>query len=435
MKTLTVIVVSITLLLMPSFVFSQKEQMTAGAPPIAQPLVREGDLAIKLVEKVKIGTAGSEAEAETILSSSGIAPKNGWISDYPVTPDIISELQVAIGSSADDGRLSVNKDEALRAFRDLTISLGLPIADDSPDSYTGGEPRNGYPDRTVVNNYYYMEGPPVVTYYPPPWDYYYLYTWVPWPFWYHGFHFHGFFVLHHFHRPIFLHKKVVVVSNRVFDSVTKKVFIVDPVKRLDGKTGIASFDKSGASRFKSIDDRRSAASIVERSRERTSGRGKGVSGSSFTSMDRGEGFVKQPDPGRPLNRGPSGTREGSSSGRIFSRQENMTPREEMNFQRPSVPSGRPSGGQGRGSERSFHPPSRESSGSGSGRSERIFNTPSRDRGSFNGPFSENRGFSGELRSGRSSDRSNSGRFEGEGRRSASQGASGNRSGGGCRGRC
>ena len=34
-----------------------------------------------------------------------------------------------------------------------------------------------------------------MTYYPPPWAYYWLYDWVPWPFWWGGFGFGGFFVL------------------------------------------------------------------------------------------------------------------------------------------------------------------------------------------------------------------------------------------------
>ena len=50
---------------------------------LRSPLIREGDFAIKLVEALKVGQAKSEAEAESILASVGIAPKNGWIADYP----------------------------------------------------------------------------------------------------------------------------------------------------------------------------------------------------------------------------------------------------------------------------------------------------------------------------------------------------------------
>jgi hypothetical protein len=437
MKRLISIVGLVTILLMPSFVFSQTEQMTTGSPPIAQSLVREGDLAIKLVEALKIGTARTEAEAETILGSSGIAPKNGWIADYPVTPDIISELQSAIGGAADAGKLPINKDEALKAFGDLTTSLDLHVVPDASGKHTGSKPRRdygSYSDPTVINNYYYTEGPPVVTYYPPPWDYYYLYSWVSWPFWYHGFHFHGFFVLSHFHRPIFLHKKVVVVSNRVFDPVNKKVFVVDPVQRGAGRGPRVEVNRTGTSGFHSGDARRGAASIVERSRERTSGPGNSMTVRPSTLMGGGEGAVRQSIPDRSGGRDQSGTGERGSSGRVFSQQGNIAPRNEINFQRPSVPVERPSSGPGRRVERSFSTPSMDGSGSGAGRSERAFSSPGQASGAFSGPAMGNRGFSGEFRSGRSSGEISGGSGGGN-RGSAFQDSSGNRGSGGCRGRC
>jgi hypothetical protein len=437
MKKLIILAISFAMLLMPPLVLSQTEKTTTGAPPIEQPLVREGDLAIKLVETLKIGTAGNEAEAETILSSSGVTPKNGWISDYPVTPHIISELQTAIGGAADAGKLPMNRDEALKAFQDLTADVGLPVAGDASGSYTGGEPRKGYPDQTVINNYYYSEGPPVVTYYPPPWDYHYLYSWVSWPFWFHGFHFHGFFVLRHFHRPIFVHKKVVVVTNRVFDPVNKKVFVVDPVRRGTGKTVALGTGRTGTSGFNSIDGRRGAASIVERSRGRTSGSGDGMAARpSAPSVGRGEGPARQSIPDRFTGRDQSGSGISRSGGRAFNRQESVAPRTGMNFQSPSVSERRSSGGPGRGIERSFSPPSMGGSrSSGSGGSERTFSAPGGGRESFSAPFAGgSRGSSGEFRSGRSSG-GFSGGSGGSGRGSAFQGSSGNRGSGGCRGRC
>lgn len=442
MKKLIIIAISVTLLLMPSFVFSQTEQMTTGAPSIAQPLVREGDFAIKLVEALKIGEAKNEAEAENMLSSSGITPKNGWIADYPVTPDIIGELQSAIGSAADAGKLPMQKDEALQAFQGLAASLDLPIVADTSGSYTEREPRKDYgrySDPTIINNYYYNEGPPVVTYYPPPWDYHYLYSWVPSPFWCHGFFFHGFFALRHFHRPVFVHKKVVVITNRVIDPVTKKIFIVDPVKRSGGNISRVEVDRTRTSGFNSGDARRGAASILERSRERTSGSGREMTVVPSTPRGRGEGSVRQSTPDRSMGRDLSGTGGRGSSGRAFTREGNTAPRNEMNFQRPFVSGERFSSGQGRGreAERSFRPPSTRGSGSpGFGRSERTFNAPSRGgRESFSAPSMGNRGSFGEVRSGRPSG-GFSGRFGGSGRGSGFQGSSGNRGGGGgCRGRC
>ncbi|MBM4340809.1 MAG: hypothetical protein FJ110_14865 [Deltaproteobacteria bacterium] len=429
MKKLIITVSLIVLLLMPSFVFSQTEQVAAGAPPIEQPLVREGDLAVKLVETLQIGKAGDEGEAETILSSSGIAPKNGWIADYPVTPDIIGELQNAIGRAADLGKIPMDRKEALKRFEDLTTNLGFPIVADTSGTPAGSETRKGYSDQTVINNYYYTEGPPVVTYYPPPWDYHYLYSWVHWPFWYHGFHFHGFFVLWHFHRPIFVQNKVVVITNRVFDPVSKKVFVVDPGTRSIGKFVTGGSGKTGTSGFKSEDARRGAASIVERNRERTSGSGREmrVAPSPTSPTGRGEGPARQRIPDRAMGRDRSETGGSGSSGRVFNRQESVAPRSEMNFQRPSpsAPAERFSSGQGRGLS--------SGGSSGSGRSERNFSTPGRGRESSGAPFTGSRGSSGEFRSGSFSG-GFSGGSGGGGRGSPVQGSSGNR-GGGCRGRC
>jgi hypothetical protein len=184
--------------------------MPSGAPPVAQPLIREGDFAVKLVDTLNIGTAKNEAEAETMLSSSGIAPKNGWIADYPVTPDIIGELQSTISDAADSKKLPMGKDEALKVFQDLTAEFGLAVVPGSSGRYAENQPQ---PNSTVINNYYYDEGPPVVTYYPPPWDYYYLYAWVPYPFWWGGFFFPGFYSLHDFHRVVVVGHRRCVVSN------------------------------------------------------------------------------------------------------------------------------------------------------------------------------------------------------------------------------
>ena len=72
------------------------------------------------------------------------------------------------------------------------------------------------PGTEVVNNYYYDYGPPVVTYYPPPDPYNYLYSWVPYPFWWGpGFYFSGFFILHDFHRHVGFHGRPFVCSNHV----------------------------------------------------------------------------------------------------------------------------------------------------------------------------------------------------------------------------
>src|ERR1700690_2603496 len=69
-------------------------------PPINAPLVREGDFAMKLAEALNVGHPQSESEAENMLGTAGIAPRNGWIADYPVTPDIVGELRDSVGYAA-----------------------------------------------------------------------------------------------------------------------------------------------------------------------------------------------------------------------------------------------------------------------------------------------------------------------------------------------
>lgn len=233
-----VIIITMTgLLLMPGLMNAQSEQTTAANPPVAQPLVREGDFAVKLVEALKLGTAASETEAESMLGSVGIAPRNGWIADYPVTPDIIGELQKAVSDAADSKRLSMEKDEALKGFQDITTEANLSVTPyaqggtvENPEGY------KNYPDPTVINNYYYNEGPPVVTYYSPPPNYYYLYSWIPYPFWWRGFWFSGFYCLVDFHRVAIINRRVEVISNHFVDHRTNGVFRIDPLRRFNGRT-------------------------------------------------------------------------------------------------------------------------------------------------------------------------------------------------------
>ena len=120
-----------SLLLMYGLVMAQPEQTTAGNPPLEQPLIREGDLAMKLVEALKLGTPESETEAESILSSVDITPRNGWIADYPVTPDIVDELQSAVGEAADSGKIAMAREAALKIFRDVMNGYDLSVKADT----------------------------------------------------------------------------------------------------------------------------------------------------------------------------------------------------------------------------------------------------------------------------------------------------------------
>lgn len=205
------VVIATVLLLTPPLSKAQGAQSASGSPPVAQPLVREGDFATRLVEVVNLGPAKSEADAESILAAAGIAPRNGWVSDYPLTPDIVAELQTSIRTASDSGRLAMSGDSAVSAFEGLKTEFGLTFTADSSGAYgaygSTAPPTDcsSYCDSAAVDQYYADSGPPAVTYYAPPPDYYYLYDWVPYPFWWGGLWFGGFFALNDFDIVFFDH--------------------------------------------------------------------------------------------------------------------------------------------------------------------------------------------------------------------------------------
>jgi len=178
-----------------------------------------------------LGTPNDEAEAESILASVGIVPKNGWIANYPVTPDIIGELQSAVTAAADSQKIPMAKEDALKAFQDLTTGYGLALL-------PGGSAGNPLQvNSAVIDDYYNEEGPPVVTYYPPPSDYDYLYNWVSYPFWCSGFFFPGFFVQNDFNIIVIVHHHGHhhhhrhVITNHFIDPKTHTAFKVSPGSR------------------------------------------------------------------------------------------------------------------------------------------------------------------------------------------------------------
>jgi len=266
-------------------------QMSATSPPVAPPLVPEGVFAVELAEALKIGQAQDEAQAENMLSAIGIEPKNGWIAGYPVTPDIVGEIEKSVAASVDAKTLKMGKDQAQKAVENVSAKLGLNVMPASPSAFaqaapTGNVPiyrymddngvlyytdryelipqeyrdqlqtirvetppqlsvepvgeeaetpvNNFAPNPEVINNYYYSDGPPVVTYYAPPTPYYYLYAWVPYPFRCSGFFFPGFFILRDFHRHVIFNKHPFVVTNHVVHALNKTVSVVNPVTRAHG---------------------------------------------------------------------------------------------------------------------------------------------------------------------------------------------------------
>lgn len=235
-KTTVLSVVAGTALLLGIFV----QEGHAQLPPVGAPIVREGEFAMKLAEALNVGHPSSEAEAESMLGAAGIAPRNGWIADYPVTPDIIGELHDSVTYAAQAKTISMDHDTALKTLEDVQASVNISVspgpAGPPETSAEGTQAGSSYPDQTVINNYYYEQGPPIVTYYAPPPDYYYLYAWIPYPFWWGGFWFGGFFELHDFHRHFREHGHVHTVTNHFHDVNANKVFRIDPEKRFSGRT-------------------------------------------------------------------------------------------------------------------------------------------------------------------------------------------------------
>ena len=185
-----------------------------------------------------MGTSDDEVEAESHLAAVGVVPRNGWIADYPVTPDIVGELYKSVRDAAAAGRLPMGTEEALKRLTGVIDELHLSIRPADAGKTAQATPSGvaAPPAPEDVHDYYASEGPPIVTYYAPPRDYYYLYSWVPYPFWWTGIWFPGFFVLNDFHRTMYLNNRVVFYSNHYNDIRRHRVFRIDPYERYRGRT-------------------------------------------------------------------------------------------------------------------------------------------------------------------------------------------------------
>jgi hypothetical protein len=149
------------------------------APPIEQTLVREGFFAMKLADALKIGEVKSEGEAESRLASMGIAPRNGWIADYPLTLNIIGELENAIGAAADSGKIAMKRDEAIKLFQDLIRDIKGQYAAVKPPAGTQPPPDPYYYAPPYAYPYPYPYPYPYLYYYPYPYRYYYPHHYYP----------------------------------------------------------------------------------------------------------------------------------------------------------------------------------------------------------------------------------------------------------------
>jgi len=318
------IVATLFLFLIPIIGHAQSEEASVAPPPIGQQLVREGTFALKLASAFSLEASLDEAEAESRLGEVGIMPLNGWIADYPVTPDILAELQKSVLDAADSGKLAANREEAIKKFEEVKAELGLFIEPHSDGAtYPSNPPKyENYPDPTVINNYYTEQGPPVVTYYAPPPAYYYLYGWVPSPFWWSGFWFPGFFVLNDFHRTVFIHNRAFFVSNHFNDIRRSRVFRIDPAERFRGRT-FAGIGVTHSRGFISTGVPRSGRVIFNNSHRSTPSVGRTVTPSTsrgnrtFSAPSRGGGTSGQTSRGARMGGAPSrggggSTQRGSS---------------------------------------------------------------------------------------------------------------------------
>ena len=224
MKRILIMLLLLPVLLIHLLPIARAQADTDGLPPVAQPLVRQGEFAVMLVKVLLLGPAGSGEQAQSTLEEIGVTPLEGWIADYPVTPSILGELENAVIDSGDSGALAyLDTDEAVKALRDLAAELGLPVVQNDEGTYAEEEVTVDYYEDLydTVNNHYYHNGPPAVTYYLPPQHYYHLYTWVPYSFWYSKYRFPGFFILSDYHRAHKVHVANKPTVKRVTPYTTK----------------------------------------------------------------------------------------------------------------------------------------------------------------------------------------------------------------------
>jgi hypothetical protein len=440
MERMSAAAMTLCLLVLPVLAYGEPVQSAAtDIPPVAQPLIREGGFALKLAQALYLGLPGTEPEAEGMLVKAGIAPEKGWIADYPLTPDTISELRSLVGASADANRLPMERAAALDAFEGLIAELGLSVARDPAAEKAGDAPAAGAPDYlgpSIISNYYYNVGPPVVTYYRPPWDYYYLYWWVPYPFRYSGYFFPGFFILHDFNRVFIVKGREVVVSNRFYDRKYRRYSTLRPEKRHGRHRGGVSYrawrGRGPGEGFRTFGGEKGARSILDRSVQ--GGRAHGGRNPSRFRVERnatrGTGSGKGTLTSRGMNRGRAAAVHRDSPWR--ERATSFGGRRGTTQHRPEGPGIRHGAGQARRGvlDRDTFRPRRSGP-------ERSLNRKRGDRsaGSFRGDSSKggralHRG-SGFGRPGnRSLSRGSAGRGRGAG-----FSARGGIRGGGCRGRC
>ena len=127
MKRMLVIFLAASLVLAPFTASVNAKSSTSKRPPVEQPLVSEGEFAVELATALNLTSSHDEAAAESSLASINIAPRNGWISDYPMTPDIIAEVRESTARSASSGSLNMSEADATRTVDSVSIAMNLPV--------------------------------------------------------------------------------------------------------------------------------------------------------------------------------------------------------------------------------------------------------------------------------------------------------------------
>jgi|GEM_PF-3378443 len=204
MKRLLGVLLAAVMLLFPYVAYAEYETQARQASPIHPTLVHEGEFAIPLVEALEMGVVESEEEAVHRLIDADIEPTNGWIADYPMTPQIVGELATAIAAAAESNKMEMSREAALEAFNILVLEFGLSIPGDLGPEYADGSPVIDSPkcEYEAIKHYYDEYGPPVLTYCRPPYRYDSMYRWVPYDSWWYGYRYPGYYFLHSFHYTI-----------------------------------------------------------------------------------------------------------------------------------------------------------------------------------------------------------------------------------------
>ncbi len=317
------------LLLAPLASYVEPARSAGAGPPVTQPLVREGDFAVGLAQGLLNGDIADENEAESKLASIGVTPRNGWISDYPVTPDILGELKESAVDAADSGRLSLPGFEASAVVGNVSAGMGLYVQTATGvDAGQGppGDEAGPNPAPEPVEDYYPDNGPPVVSYYAPPDDYAYLYAWVPCPFWWTGYWFPGFFILNdfdiagngHHHR----HGPCPRITNHVVDRVSGRTARINPVTRSARSSaasgvGNAAGAERGSANSNSATQRPAGSGVVFRPPPPRLSGGNAASGNTYGGSPvrpDNSGNRARTDIGRPYGRAPAAGGRGGYSG-------------------------------------------------------------------------------------------------------------------------